>query len=236
VRLVSIVVFGLLAVTVVAEGAYIVKTRRQVDALSDQVQQLAAEAALDDRPAGPDRRERYPASTRPAAAPIPPPHFTPPPAGTTAPSLASPEAQQQIHQMVTAELDRVREEQFARMRERREQDQQHRIDAVVKAMTLSADDGKKLAQILTAAQDARRDLRDKIQSGEVSRADIGAKMAALREETDGQLKQLLGDDGRRRLDEVQRQVGGGGGFGGGGFGPGGFGRRGGPPDPTAPGP
>jgi hypothetical protein len=218
VRLVGIVVFGILAATVVAEGAYIVTTRRQVQTLSDQVQQLAAEAAMDDRPAPPSPRGRMPTSTRPAV--MPPPHFAPPPAASaTAPALATPEAQEQIHQMVVAELERAREEQFTKIRERREQDQQRRLDAVVKGMALSPEDGKKLAQILGTAQDARRDLRDKIQSGEVTRADIGKEMAALRTQTDDQLKQLLGEDGRRKLDEVQRQVGGPGGFGfGGGFG------------------
>jgi hypothetical protein len=222
VRLVGILVIGILAVTVVAQGAFLFKTRKQVAALSDQVQQMAAESALDDRPL-PESRERLPVNARPLGAP--PPRFTPPPpAQPTAPAVAAlttPEAREQVHQMVLEAMDRAREDNLARMRERREQDQMRRIDDVVKAMKLNTDDSQRLSQVLTAAQQARRDLRDKMTTGEVSRADAAQQMAALRAQTDEQLNKLLGDDGRRKLEETQRQVGGFG-PGGGGGGPGGF--------------
>ena len=233
-RLVGIVVFGVLAVTVVAEGAYIVQTRRQVDALHDQVQQLAAESAFDERPPLPPlpgRREGGPLTTT-AAAPLPPPRFAAGAAARPAEplALASPEVHEQLRQMVAAELERARDEQFARMRERRDQDQTRRMEAVVKAMALAPDDSRRLSLALAAAQDARRQLRDKVQSGEIARQDVGQEMAALRQKTDSELTQILGEDGKRKLDDIQRQQG----FGPGGGPGGGFGGRGGLRPPPAP--
>jgi hypothetical protein len=241
-------VSAVLAAAVIAQAAYISKTRRQVDALYDQVQQLAAESASDGEPMAASPERRRPSGGGPApAARMPLPRFTPPPSFTSTgssapgsaplpPALDSPEARDQLRQFVAAELQRERDEQRDRMRQRWEEDQQRRLDSMAKALGLNPDEGKRLTEVVTKSQTARRELRDKIQSGEVSRADIGPQMAALREQTDRDLKQLLGDDRMQKFQELQRQDR------GGGWGPGGAGRGrgpggggpGGPPQPQGP--
>jgi hypothetical protein len=241
-------VSAVLAAAVIAQAAYIAKTRRQMDVLYDQVQQLAAESGSDGEPSAAAPERRRPTSTSTTAAPaarLPLPRFSPPPpsfssAGTSGslplpPVLDSPEARDQLRQFVSAELQRERDEQRDRMRQRWEEDQQRRMESMAKALGLSPDEGKRLTETMTASQTARRELRDKIQSGEVARADIGRQMAALREKTDQDLKQVLGDDRMQKFQELQRQDrggGGGAGWGGGGRGRGpggGFPGAGGPP-------
>jgi hypothetical protein len=232
-------VSAVLAAAVIAQAAYIVKTRRQMDTLYDQVQQLAAESASDGEPlpAAAERRRSPSPSAGGAPSPrLPLPRFSPPPptfassGGTPGavplpPALDNPEARDQLRQFVAAELQRERDEQRDRMRQRWEEDQQRRMDSVVKALGLNPDEGKRLTEVMTASQTARRELREKIQSGDVARADIARQMASLREKTDQDLKQVLGDDRMQKFQELQRQDrggGGGGGWGGGrGRGPGG---------------
>jgi hypothetical protein len=224
-------VSAVLAAAVIAQAAYIAKTRRQMDVLYDQVQQLAAESASDGEPvaAAPERRRGFSPPGRAAPARLPPPRFAPPPPSFTSggsppgaiplpPALDSPEARDQLRQFVAAELQRERDEQRDRMQKRWEEDQQRRMDSMVKALGLNPDESKRLTEVMTASQTARRELRDKIQSGDVTRADIGPQMAALRAKTDQDLKQVLGDDRMQKFQELQRQDRGGG---GGGWGPGG---------------
>jgi hypothetical protein len=233
-------VSAILAAAVIAQGAYIGKTRKQMDALADQVQQLAAEAAAEPDPGTiPDRPSRR-TFTRPAAAPagsrLPPPRFAPAPLPAPSlpapgalplpPGLDNPEAREQLRAFVASELQRERDEQRDQMRQRFEEDQQRRLEATIKTLGLTPDEGKRLTEAVTAAQTARRDLRDKIQSGEISRTDIGSQLSALREKTDQQIKDVLGDDKMKKFQELQRQdrgwgQGGPGGPGRGGRGPGG---------------
>jgi hypothetical protein len=134
-------------------------------------------------------------------------------------AIDSPEARDQLRAFVAAELQRERDDQRERGRQRFEEEQQKRMETMVKTLGLNAEDGKKLTDALTSAQNARREMRDKIQSGEISRADVGTQLASLREKTDQQVRQVLGDDKMKKFQELQRQDRGGwGGPGGGGRG------------------
>jgi hypothetical protein len=243
--MVGILVGALLSTAVIAQSAYIVKTRRQMDALYDQVQQLAAESTEGEPTPTPaaDRERGFRGSPQGRPAPgggvrMAPPRFapaprtatvaaTPPPAGALPlpPAIDSAEARDQLRNFVAAELQRERDEQRERGRQRWEEDQQRRVEAVVKALGLNADDGRKLTDVMTANQTARRELREKVQSGQIARTDIGREMTALREKSDQQLRQVLGDDKMQKFQELQRQDRGG--FGGRG--------RGGPPGGGPPG-
>jgi hypothetical protein len=226
-------VSAILGLAVIGEAAYIARTRRQMDALYDQVQQLAAEAGADPDPAErPPSRPFARSETAIAVRPrLPPPRLAPAPITAPAaapgslplpPALDSPEARDQLRQFVAAELQRERDDQRERNRQRFEEDQQRRIEGMVKTLGLNPDEGRRLTEALTAAQTSRRELRDKIQSGEMNRADIGREVASLREKTDEQVRQVLGDDRMQKFQELQRQQpgwGGGRGPGGGGRGP-----------------
>jgi hypothetical protein len=249
----GMLVAAVLAAAVIAQGAYIAKTRRQMDALTDQVQQLATESiAAEPEPAPPPAREqpwRRSAARAASAAPLPPPRFAPAPRGAapappgTLPlpaAIDSPEARDQLRQFVAGELQRERDEQRERNRQRFEDDQKTRFEAIAKALGLKPEESQRLTDALTNAQTARREMRDKMQSGEINRADIPQQIAAMRKTTDDQVRQVLGDDGMKKFQELQRQdrglfgPGGGGGRRGGGGGPppgGGPGPPGGGPGP-----
>jgi len=229
------IVTAVLVAAVIAQGAYISKTRSQMSALADQVQQLAAESPGElDVPPAPSagRSWRGSESSSPGTRPgesrgrLSPPRFAPAPtvsapAPPTAgalplpPALDSPEARDQLRAFVAAELQRERDDQRERIRQRFEDTQKSRTEALVKSLGLNPDDGRKLTDTLTAAQAARRDLRDKMQSGEGNVADMATQLASLREKTDQQVRQVIGDDKMQKFQELQRQDGGGRGPGGG---------------------
>jgi hypothetical protein len=244
VRIANVLVTGTLFTAVIAEGAYIIKTHRQMEALTTQVQQLASEVGDDpvDRTPAPERPwvgER-PTGSRNPARNLPPPRFNTAAAPTTTgsavngtvalpPVLDTPEARDQLRQFVTAELQHQRDDWRQQQQQQREEAEQRRLESAIKTLGLNGDEAKKLTEAVSKAQDQRRDLREKIQSGQIARADIGKEMGALREQTDKDLRAAVGDDRAQKFQELQRQnrgPGGGPGGGGPGFG-GGF--RGGPP-------
>jgi len=213
-----VLVTGILFVSVIAEGAYIIKTHRQVNALTTQVQQLAAEAGEEEpardspRPSWVGQRPTSPSAAANNRVPPPrfnaPPTFTapPPPAGAVAlpPALDNPEAREQLRQFVAAELAHQRDDWRQQQMQQREDDQRRRLENTIKTLGLSDADGKKLTDIVTQAQDQRRDLREKIQSGQIPREQIPQAMSALRDQTDKQVRALIGDDKAQKFQEMQR--------------------------------
>jgi hypothetical protein len=233
VRLANALVTGTLFVAVAAEGAYIVKTHRQIDALTTQVQQLAADA--EEEPSSGRDPARAPwVGQRPTSAGgglgrLPPPRFNtppattptssaPPPAGAPVlpPALDTPEAREQLRQFVAAELQHQRDDWRQQQQQQREDDQRRRLETAVKTLGLNEADGKKLTDIVTQAQDQRRDLREKIQSGQIPRDQIPQAMSTLRDQTDKQIRAVIGDDKAQQFQQMQRpnRGPGGGGFGG----------------------
>jgi hypothetical protein len=217
------VVTAVLSAAVIGEGAYIFKTQRRVESLSDQVQQLLVDSVneeatgtRDERPA----RSFGNSAPRPggaAGAPrIPPPRFNPgaapaaPPPGTGAqlplpPTIDTPEAREQLRAFVAAELQRERDDARERGRQQRDEAQQKRLEATIKALGLNADEGRRLTDVLTAQRTAREEMRNKIQSGQIAGQELGKQFAAMREQTDQQVRQVLGDDRMKKFQELQRQ-------------------------------
>jgi hypothetical protein len=234
-----------LSAAVIGEGAYIFKTQRKIETLSEQVQQLVTESLSQETPAASDERPgrnlgtQAPRFNPPApGAKLPPPRFAggatplPPPTGTTAqvplpPGLDNPEAREQLRAFVSSELQRERDDQRERFRQQRDEQQQRRLDDTIKKLGLNADEGKRLADVLTAQRTAREELRNKVQGGQIAGPDMGKQFTALREQSDQQVRQVLGDDRMKKFQELQRQDRGGGPGGGRFRGPGG----GGPGDP-----
>jgi hypothetical protein len=233
VRTANLLVTGSLFVAVIAEGAYIIKTNRRMEALTNQVQQLAAEAVADEPASrdlgrtggngwGADRPGPNPAPAR-----LPPPRFnttTPTaaapagsaPAGGPAlpPALDTPEARQQLRAFVAAELQRERDDWRQQQQQARDEEAQRRLDATIKALGLNADEGKRLTDAVTKSQEQRRQLRDKVQSGQLARADVAKEFTTLREQTDKEIRAAIGDEKAQKFQEMQRQNRGPGGPGG----------------------
>ena len=163
---------------VLAEGAYIIKSHRQMQALSDQVQQLAADSIGQDEPA-PRGEVRAWGGGRsnplmPTAGRLPPPRFSPPSGSSDVPpssppgagpalppALDNPEAREQLRGFIASELAHEREEQRERVRLERDQEQQKRMNDMVKALGLNEADGKKLVDVMTKGQEDRRALRER---------------------------------------------------------------------------
>jgi hypothetical protein len=139
------------------------------------------------------------------------------------PALDSPEARDQLRKFVLAQLDLERQEQRQRWEQQRTEREQQRRDRMAKDLGLSPSETEKFNQLMTQTQNARAALRDRIESGQLPRENIGAELAAMREDNQKQMRSLLGDDRMKKFEDMR---GGGGGPGGpGGPGGGDAGRR-----------
>lgn len=145
------------------------------------------------------------------------------------PALATPEAREQLKNFVTAVMQQQREEQRDRARQQREEGDKQARARAAERLGLSGRDAQQFDQILSTMSQSRQELMSKLQAGQIQRGDIGREMGAIRQKTDDQLKQLLGDQRFTQFQEVQREVGLGMGRGGGGWRGGG-----GPPQPATP--
>ncbi len=214
-RLAGLIAMTLLSVGVVVEGAYILSLRREVLRVGDQVRQLAEEGQGDR--VVPERSWRSTTTSRDpqVAAPagggsrpvLPVPRFVNAAAPVTGPlpQLETPEAREQVRLIVAAELERARQERDDQSRQARDQREQQRMDAIVKALGLNQDQAKRFGDAMAAAQDGRRQLRERMEKGQVQRADIGKEMQALRDQSRGQIQQAIGADKMAKLEELERQ-------------------------------
>jgi ribosomal protein L19E len=242
-RLIGMIVGAALGIAVIAEGAYIVRTRSQLATLSERLEGLSSGAdegrhggfIAASRSAGdPDNEGDEPVAEPRAARPLP--RFVPTPAHPVAEpnnddplplpaAITSPEAREQLRQFIVAQLERERQEARARDDQRREQRTQERREQLAKQLGLSPAETEKFSQLAIKADAARAALRDRIESGQVDRATIRQEMTTLRTDNDKEMRALLGDDRMQKFEQARLQQGGPDGpFGGRGFrggGPGG---------------
>src|SRR5262245_37699573 len=220
--------FGLFAAFGI-QSVYLFKTRGQVEELSSQIQQMAAETPQEDlgsrersapafdRPlsdlAAADSHDR-PAQRRQASAP--PPRFVTAPQPTPSPTnasdplpmpagLESAEAREQLRQFVLAQLKREREEERERQRQRREEEDRRRLDETAKKLGLNANESQRFAEVIASNQASRQELRRKIEAGEIQRADMGREFQTLRERNEGELRKVLGDSRLAQYQQIQQQ-------------------------------
>ena len=249
-RLIGLIVSGALAVSVVAEGAYIVHTRRQVARLADRLDAIGSEAgdlvASGAEARSPARFADPPDDPTPQTrrgGRLPPPRLINAPALTAPtpsgadnplplpPTLDSPEARDQLRKFVLAQLELERQEQRQRWDQQRTERDQQRRERMAQDLKLSSGETEKFNQIMTQMQTARASLRDRIESGQLPRENVGAELTALRQDSDRQMRELLGDDRMKQYQDMRGGPNGngpngtmqGGGRRWGGGGPGGFG-------------
>jgi hypothetical protein len=255
-RLVNMVVVATLSVVVIAEGAYLIRTRRHVAELTERLEQVAA-----DRDEGPRRGTATPGgsgpgswgggdSPRAALRPPPPrliapaptsappaPALSPAPAGggplALPPALDNPEAREQLRQFVRAQMEAERQETRERQDQRRDEREQAARDRMTKELGLSPAESEKFNQIFADARGARQDLRARVESGQLQPESIGQEMAAMRARNDEQLRGLLGDERMKKLEQLRPRGEGPGPWGGGWRGGGGGQGR--PQGPRGPG-
>lgn len=252
-RLIAILVTGVLAIAVIAEGAYIFSTRGRLQELERRLEAVAEERESVPVVVSGRRRELTRESEddvgagRPSPAAASPPRFTPPPASAPVPGdpgnplplpagLDSAEAREQLRQFVLAQLERERQEARSRQDERRIERETRWREQTAKQLGLSQQETEKFNQILNNTQAKREALEARIQSGELDGAGIRSAMVGLREEAGRELRGLLGEERATKYEELRRSEGrggpGGGGFGRlGRFGGPGGGPPGGPPVP-----
>jgi hypothetical protein len=213
-----------LGVLVIAEGAYIVRTRTQLATLSDKVEALSAEATREPepfrRPAVDDPgfdADDSPRGAAPGAhGKLPPPRFTPEPAAIDRdsgdplplpPVIGTPEAREQLRQFVVAQLERERQEARVRDEQRMVTRMRERRLAAVQPLGLSSAETEKFLAITDKVDAARSSLRDRVEAGQLDRGSIRQEMTALREQSDRELKGLLGDERMKKYEETRRDQG-----------------------------
>jgi DNA-binding transcriptional regulator YdaS (Cro superfamily) len=258
-RLVGMIITAALGIAVIAEGAYIVRTRSQLANLSERLENLSNIEHLDDgRRAAPpslgrgygdfeaDRDLGAEGETAPRGRALP--RFVPAPAAAPPQNddplplpaaITSPEAREQLRKFIVAQLERERQEARARDDERRDQRTREQRERMAKELGLSQAETEKFTQLSLKADAARASMRERIESGQVDRATIRQEMMALRSDTDKEMRALLGDQRMQKLDQLRRDQGGPGdgpfmgrGFRGGGPGGGGAERLGGGERPS----
>lgn len=131
------------------------------------------------------------------------------------PALSTPEAREQLKNYIGAVMNQQREEERDRARQQRDQIDKRNRERAAEQLGLNSQEAQKFDQILAGMNQARQDLFGRIQSGQLSRADVGQQMGELRQKTDAELKQVLGDDRFAKYQDVQRDLGLGTGRGGG---------------------
>jgi hypothetical protein len=249
-RLLGILIGGVLCAAVVAQGAYIMKTRGDIDALNKKLDELsvspsgAGDERGGDHPAWGDDGER-------GGRRMPPPEFVPVvealgravgEAGGLAAgeqgalplpaALATPEARAQLRDFVSAQIS----EERVRQRERQMQEWRDREsrahDEIATKLGLTGSDAARFGEILSEATARRQALMGQMrEGGGPPTPDMRAQMRSIREETDTQLKSFLGEDRFKQYEDMRgddRR-----GWRGGG--PGGGGPRGEGPGPAMPG-
>jgi hypothetical protein len=248
-RLVGMVVSAVLGLAVIAEGAYIIRTRSQLRSVSDRLEALQAERDEGDVGAGVAPPRPWAGAPRGAAEPgaeptarrLPPPRLqaapapAPPPRSDNPlplpPALDGAEAREQLRAFVVAAMEREREESRTRQEQRFAEREQERRDRMAKELNLSPAEAEKFKQIFNDARATREGLRAKLQAGELQGDVARQQMQALRDDSQKQMQALLGPERMKQYEQLQGReqgrAGGGGrrGFGGGPWGggpPGGF--------------
>lgn len=252
-RLVGALLSLVLGVAVVVEGVSLMKTRRQVAELQQRLETLTAQgpsfagtptmgsSEVDQgggdeggvRPSGLGRRSagppRFLPGTEPPAASAPTVASANGASLAMPPVLDSPAAREQLKQFVRAQMEAEREERRKAAEQEREQRVQAGRERMARDLGLSPAEADRFSQILVAQQNARRDLGAQVESGTLSREQVGAAYAAARQQGEQDMKALLGDERMAKFQEMNRRGGGRGGPPGGPAGEsGGGGDRGGP--------
>jgi hypothetical protein len=230
-RLIGIVVGAVLGLSVVAEGAYIIRTRSQLAEVSRKLEALTGErdsaggnpgremggeraapgGALDDGDEdGEPRTRRLPPPrlvTSPEGSAAPPPRSDDP--LPLPPAIDSPQSREQLRQFVLAQLERERQEARVRQDERRQQRETERRDRMAKDLGLSQGETEKFNQILNDAQTARDKFREQLEGGQLSRDQVRQTMSAMRQDNEQKLRGLLGEDRMKKYETMRGPPGGG---------------------------
>jgi hypothetical protein len=225
-RLIGMIVSAALGIAVIAEGAYIVRTRSQLASLSEKLDSLGTGAGSDELRRGSAGSPRAFADDGDSDDPLPRneprgralPRFVPAPGLPAAETnhddplplpaaITTPEAREQLRQFILAQLERERQERRAKDDERRQQRNLERVQRTATALGLSPSETEKFTQLALQADTARAALRDKIEAGQMDRGQIRQEFSALRAEQDKNMRTLLGDDRMQKLDQIRRDQG-----------------------------
>jgi hypothetical protein len=225
-KLIGIVGVGLLTVVVVAQGSYIVSTRREVNALKERLDAVSQGMAVSDRvhagegggrawvpsfvdsPSGNDNADQ-----KVAPAPRGVPRFAAQdeaPASSNdslplPPAVDSPQSREQLRQFVVAQMQRQRDEERQQREARFEENRQRAQEKVSAALGLNADESRRFKELLANQQTAAREVREKVQSAQLPRSEMRNQMQALRTKGEADLRQLLGDQRLQKFETLRRE-------------------------------
>jgi len=216
-RALGVVTVAGLTVAVIAEGAFLTRTQRRIETLEKQLESIstAGPRFADDegdqpvnrrgggfrgRPDDGQGRSLPPPRfevPRPTGARLPPPQFQNPASNDPLPmppGLDTPEAREQLRQFMLAQLERQKQEEREKQQQKRDEAQKQFRDTIAKNLKLSPAETDKFNQIVDSVESGRRTLREKMEAGQVPRSDAGKEMTAMRDRTEQQMKDLLGNE------------------------------------------
>jgi hypothetical protein len=222
-RLVGMIVTAVLGVAVIAEGAYIIRTRSQLAGVSERLEAL--QAARDEGDVGVAAPRAWQGGERAAdddlGGPVAPARRLPPPRLQTAPALTGPapgrsdnplplpatidgaEAREQLRAFVVATMEREREEGRVRQEQRWSERETERRDRMAKDLNLSPAEGDRFKQIYDDTRAARDQLRAKLQAGELQGDAARQQMQALRDDSQKQMQALLGPERMKQYEQMR---------------------------------
>ncbi len=228
-KMLGTIVAAVLGIAVIAEGAYIVRTRTQLATLSEKLGRLESER-MDTEGRGPPIARGFEreglaeemgigapepstgdAQRRPLPRFVPAPSGPPPSADDPLPlpaAINSPEARLQLRNYIAAQLEQRRQEERAAMDDRRQQQAQQRRERMAKELGLASGEAAKFNDIHTRADAARAQLMERMQSeaGGDRRA-IRQEMVTIRSGFEQEMRSLLGEGRAQKWEELRRQEG-----------------------------
>jgi hypothetical protein len=226
-RLVGMIVAAVLGLAVIAEGAYIIRTRSQLQAVSERLSSLQAErdegtappprawheperVSGEDLGSGPEAPRRLPPPRlQVTAAPGAPPSRSDDPLPLPS-AIDGPQAREQLRAFVVATLERERQENRVRQEQRQQEREQERRDRMAKDLGLSPSETEKFNQIFNDSRAAREKLRARLESGELAGVEARQEMMALRGQSQQQMQSLLGPERMKKYEQMRPSPGGGG--------------------------
>lgn len=209
-------VIAALAAGSVAQTLYTVKLSRQVGALSARL--TAPESGGDEGTASVSAGAGVTAARRATIAPRGVPVFVPTAAPAPLPAVIESESSREmLRGFVVAELARIKHDKDEGKRIKKEEKDQKKEsqrdkkdgefrDRIAKEMGLPEPEGKRLGEILAAAEKTRKTLRESEKAGQATPEATAAGMASLKAKTQSDLKTALGDGWAQKLEDADKRI------------------------------
>jgi hypothetical protein len=209
VRIVAMVAVFLLAVATIVEGAIIVRLSRRVDALAEKAPVRPAEVIAPSRAPTPAPKASPELAARSlprlTVAPEPTPEAPGGPAtAVLGEALATPEGRQHLKAAMEVLREEERKERLVRSTERALEREQRRRENLTRLLVLPPDEQNKINQFYLTLQTGRQRVIEEMRAGVKNAEQADDEIDTLEDETDRQVRSLLGEQRMQKFRELSR--------------------------------